>query len=99
MRRAQGEEVGPEEIRVGPGPEPMPETPDSVLFTGVSFAVPGWARVIARKGGSTFYPLTVSCTAWHHLSEDDVRYFASEELARRQGLIRSSAVGCQGGGG
>ena len=97
--RAEGGGERPEEIAVEPEVEPEVEPLYSILFTGAPFAVPRWAGVIAQKGGRTFYPLTDTCKGWYHLSEDDVRYFASEELARRQGLIRSSAVGCRGGGG
>jgi hypothetical protein len=63
-------------------------------WTGGPFPVPEWARVIARVGGSTFYPLTETCTAWYGFPEGAVRYFASAELALRQGLHRSSAEGC-----
>ncbi len=93
--RAEGGGEWPGETAV----EPEPEASDSILFTGAPFAVPAWAKVIARKSGRTFFPLTDTCKGWYHLSEDDVLYFASEELARRQGLSRSSAVGCRGGGG
>jgi hypothetical protein len=90
-RRAEGG-GDPTEIEIDPADQPEPEP--SILFPGAPFAVPGWAKVIAPKSGSTFYPLIETYKAWFHLSEENVRYFASPEHARRAGLHESRVAGC-----